>query len=506
MHRLRTIRWALITVVVLGLLLTTSAGVPAKAPEIRQVVVGQSIDHLALEIYFAIAVPSQSVSYHMLEPLVMLDDSLTSLKYRLATSITPLNSLTWQVKLRENVKWHDGAPFTSEDVRFTFDRMRDPDRKLLHVVPADIFDDVKVVDEHTVNIILKVPYAPLPRRLTEFPIVPKHAVEAMGDIAFGKAPIGTGPYRFKEWVKGDKVVIEANADYWDGKPQYDRIVFRTIPEASTRVSEFAAGNLDVVCDVPSELVPMVKSTRNGNAVMVDGLRYMYIGINTFEKPFDDVRVRQALNYAVDKKAIVDKILGGLASVANGPLGPASYGYNQSVPVYEYNPEKARELLRAAGYPNGFSTTFDLGRRFPKDREVALAVIGYLEQVGIKCTLNEMEWGTFWSQKYMPKKATGLHFYGFADMIGDADLPLYFLYHKSSGMEYYNTPQLNSSLEAGRAELDQTKRQEIYHKVLHDIVDDAAAIWMYVGKDVYGVMNGVNWTPRSDGRVLFYDMK
>ena len=501
----------LIALVGIGaLIVSLSLGPPGSlaGPAVSRLVIAQTVDHVTLDMYFNPAVPTQNVSFSIMEPLVAMDRTLGKLEYKLATAITPVDALIWEVKLRPGVRWHDGQRFTATDVKYTFDRMSDAARKLRHVVPSDIFKGVDVVDDLTVRIRLEKPYAPLARRLIEFPMVPRHVIEAVGDEKFGEAPVGTGPYRFARWVKGEFVELAANRDYWGPKPAYDVAIFRAVPEATTRVASLLSGSVDIATDIPPELANAVRTRGTLRLEPVQGMRVMYVGMNTHRKPLDNVKVRQALNFAIDKQALVEKAMSGYAVRNIGILSPRSFGYNPKVADrYPYDVARARQLLAEAGVTGGFDVSFDLGRRYFRDREVAQAIAGYLGAVGVRVQINEMEWGTFvvnWSAG----KTEGFWYHGFADMTGDADLPLYYFFSPAGQLwrAYFSDQQIADLVDRGRTTLDPKARTAAYEQALERIVDVAPMIWLFSLNNAYGVSNAVDWTPRPDERILPYEAK
>jgi peptide/nickel transport system substrate-binding protein len=304
------------------------------------------------------------------------------------------------------------------------------------------------------------------------------------------------------------VELAANRDYWGPKAAYDIAVFRAIPEATTRVAELLAGNVDIVTDVPPELAGAVRTRGTLKLEPVQSTRVMYVGMNTQRKPLDNLKVRQALNHAIDKQALVDKAMSGYATKNIGILSPRSFGYNPKVSDrYPYDVARARQLLAEAGVGGGFEVSFDLGRRYFRDREVAQAIAGYLGAVGVRTRINEMEWGTF-VVAWTAGKTEGFWYHGFADMTGDADLPLYYFFSTAGQISryYYFDKQIADLVDRGRTSLDPRVRLTAYEQASERIVDQAPMIWLFSLNNAYGVRNEVNWTPRPDERVLPYEAK
>jgi len=474
---------------------------------LKKIVIGLSAGPLALDVYHDPATTSQTIAFNMLEPLVILSHDMSKVVYRLATSIESIDPLTWIIKLRENVKWQDGETFTSADVVFTFNMMKTESATLPHKYPVGIIYNVSAIDQYTVIIVTEVPYAVMVRRLVEFPMLPKHSVEAMGLDEFSKKPVGTGPYQFVDWVKDSHVTLKANQNWWGGKPMYDEVVFRIIPDASTRQADLMSGTIDLMMGLSPDLVPTIKAREELEVVSVPGLRCMSLIFNPHIKPLDDVLVRQAINYAIDKKQLMEFVLGGYAIPSYEQLSENDFGYTlEGINKYEYDPVKAKELLTQAGYPKGFTFDLQLGRRFSKDLELMTAIQSMLAEVGITMNIIPMEWGTFFSQYYNTGKMTSAY-YGFANMIADGDLPLYNLYSSASKGKWYGggSAEMDELIAAEQAELDPAKREGILNEIIREGNANVYQVDLFHYMDLWGQKKGLEWFPRSDTRVLLYTL-
>src|SRR5690606_8592328 len=323
----------------------------------------------------------------------------------------------------------------------------------------------------------------------------KETFEEVGPEGFATQPIGTGPFKFVEWVRGERIVFEANDDYWLGRPKVDRVIFRPIPETATRLTALEANQVQIVAEVPPEYELF---TPPGVKILeVSGTRVWYIGLNVNMKPFDDKRVRQAMNYAVDVDTIIQGLLFGKATKTDNPLFPRVFGY-KSTPVYSYNPQKARQLLAEAGYPNGFEVTLDTQ---PPFKELAEALAAQYAEVGIRVNVNIMEVNALYD-KYEPGNSQMfLTSWGNSELDADATLARNFWSGRVDAYTNYSNPEVDRLIELGAITLDQEERLKYYHEALDLIVEDAPWVFLYTASEVYAVRDSVkNWRPRSDALV------
>jgi peptide/nickel transport system substrate-binding protein len=424
------------------------------------------------------------------------------LKYESGTlEVAPGLATGWEVSedgtvytftLREGVTFHDGTPFNAEAVKFNFDRMLNEDHPYHDTGPfplAFFFSAVQsteAVDDLTVRFTLNAPYAPFLSNLA-YPtglMVSPTAVIA-GGADFGRAPVGTGPFRFVEWRSNEAVVIERNADYWGEPAGTQAVVFRPITDANTRVAEMLAGGIDLMVEVP----PTALSEFQGDAFTVTeqaGPHVWFLILNAKEGPFADVRVRQAANYAIDKEAIVNDVLEGTADVAAGPIPPAfAWAYNDALEPYPYDPDRARALLAEAG-AEGAEVTFYVtegGSGMLDPVPMGTAIQADLEAVGLDVTIETYEWNTF-----LGRVNPGLE--GQADMAemawmtNDPDtLPFLALrteaWPEAGGFNsgYYSNPEVDALLEAARVATDQDERARLYKEMQAIVQEDAP--WVFV---------------------------
>jgi ABC-type transport system substrate-binding protein len=470
-------------------------GPAAEAPKVKRLVFGLGSEPVKLDPQDATDNPSYMATEHIYEKLVDFDEKM-DIQPKLAESWEVKdNGLTWVFHLRKGIKFQDGTPFNAEAVKINFERVLNPDNKLARYgLYAPYIDRVEAPDESTVVFRMKQPFGALLAHLAHSAggIISPAALQKYGkDIA--RNPVGTGPFKFKEWVPGDHITLVRNDDYWGPKPKLDELVFRPIPEGSSRVMALETGEVDVAYPLPVSEVQRLKGKSDLDVVVTPTLRVIYIGIKVTEKPFDNVKVRQALNYAVDKKAIVDTVLMGFGEVANSPLAPMTWGYSPTY-TYEYNPEKAKQLLKEAGVKPGTKVKLWTPEgRYLMDRQTAEVVQNNLQAVGFDVEFQKWEWASY--LKELDKKAQSpyqLFLLGWAPSTGDADWGLRPLFgtDMANNNTLYSNPKLDQMMAAAAAESDRAKRKAMYADIQKLIMDEAPWIFLHVMYQTVGIRKGV----------------
>lgn len=472
-------------------ILTSTATVAQTPPGV--LVVGQIAEPKSLDPHAVTAVNDFRILMNVYDGLVRYRNGTLEVEPALATSWTIGEDGTeYTFELRDGVEFHDGAPFNAQAVEFNFDRMLDESHPYHDTGPFPLafffsaVEDVEAVDEDTVKFTLKEPYAPFLSNLA-YPtglIVSPEAVKKHG-ADFGRNPSGTGPFAFAEWEANAKVAVTRNEHYWDGAPSLDAVVFRPITDANTRVAEMLSGGIDVMVEIPPDSV----STFDGNGFTLHeqaGPHVWFLILNAKEGPFSDRRVRQAVNYAIDKKALVENVLQGTAQIAAGPTPPAfAWAYNDALEPYPHDPGKARALIEESGHA-GASLTFYVtegGSGMLDPVAMGAAIQADLAKVGFDVKIETYEWNTF-----LGKVNPGLE--GKADMAemawmtNDPDtLPFLALrtgaWPDKGGFNsgYYSNPEVDALLEAARGSTDQAERARLYKEMQEIVHDDAP--WAFI---------------------------
>jgi peptide/nickel transport system substrate-binding protein len=466
------------------------------AAEGDPVVIGQVAEPASLDPHVVTAVNDFRININLYDGLVRYAEDSLEVEPQLATDWEiDDEGLVYTFELRDDVTFHDGTAFDAEAVKFNFDRMLDEDHPHHDTGPFPLaeqffgqIDEVRVVDDHVVEFELSSPFAPFMANLA-YPtglLISPAAVEEHGEDV-GRNPAGTGPYVFSEWEGNQHVIVERNDDYWDGAPEVPAVVFRPITESQTRVNELMSGGADLIVEVPPD---DVAALRDDDDVVVQeqaGPHVWFLILNVAEEPFDDVRMRQAVNHAINKQSIVDDVLQGTATVADGPIAEAfGAAYNDDLPAYDYDPDRAEELMEEAGYGAGVDITFYVtegGSGMLDPVPMGEAIQADLGEVGINVSIETYEWNSF-----LDEVNAGIE--GKADMAqmawmtGDPDtLPFLTLrtaaWPDEGGFNsgYYSNDQVDELLESAQVEVDEDARIEMYHEMQEIVVEEAP--WVFV---------------------------
>jgi peptide/nickel transport system substrate-binding protein len=410
----------------------------------------------------------------------------------LATSYEVVDDTTWEIKLRDGVTWHNGDPFTADDVVYTFTEYMKPDSAWSFINNA--IESVEAVDPLTVRFHTKGIQAALLDTLGGLAIMPKKYREEVGPEGANMAPIGTGAYTFVEWVPGERVVFEANPDFWGGEVSPQRLVFRPIPDPATRVSELLSGGVDIIAAPPIGQLNDIENDTNTELVEMEGARTIQYKINGSKPPFDDVRVRQAVNMAVDREGIIEGVLEGHATPLIGTFSEGWLGWDPALEPYPYDPEQAKALLAEAGYADGFTTDFNTTSGvYLADIQVAEAVAAQLAEVGITVNVIPSD-----ATKLLEDQAAG-NFEGFLitpwGQSFDPDEMLM--------TQYYDEPahpdeQLNTLIEATRSTLDPAEREARLQELNRYIHEQALNLEIHSQSQFYGKRGDNDWQPYPAG--------
>jgi peptide/nickel transport system substrate-binding protein len=480
----------------------------------KPVVVIQSGEAATLDWHMHCDKNAHEPDRQIFDTLLRRNIKTLQLEGNLAESWRAVNDTTWQFKLKRGVKFHNGEPFDAAAVKFSVERMLNPKQAAPGRTSIATIDHVDIVDAYTVNVITRAPFPLLPVRMSPghcgtVGIVPPKYLAQVGDAGFAVKPVGTGPYRLVEWVKDERLVLEANKDYHRGAPAIERLIFRPVPELTTRVAALLSGQADLVSDIPPDQTGKIQnsgtahieiSTLGGFVIMVKMTNYLMPG------PWQDARVRKAINYAIDMDTIIKTVLEGHGQVLGVPLEKEAFGFNPNIKWYGYDPERAKALLREAGYANGFEMTLHApNRRYMNDIEVMQAMAQMLGKVGIKAKVEVWEqsiYTTKWRKReLLPAYMTA---WGGAGVF-DGDLLTSSL-HSKSALAIFKNEALDKMLEDAQATNDPERRKAIYFKAQELIYEEAPIIKAYQQAHIFGVSNRLDWKPWVDNMLFLYDAK
>ncbi len=452
------------------------------------------------------------INQHIFDTLVARDTKTWQPVPHLAESVKAVNPLTWELRLRRGVKFHNGEPFTAESVKFSFDRVLNPEQKSPLRGSYTWVKSVDIVDEHTVRITTNKPYPLIQEILTfgNFGMVPPRYIKEKGDAHFARNPIGTGPYRFVEWRKGERTVLEANDQYWKGAPAIKTLTFRVIPETATQIAELLSGGVDLIRAVPPDQIPAIERSGAARVTATKILRVVFLQMDgdgrAAKGPLTDVRVRRAINHAVNVDEIMAKVLGGKAVRSPNGNNSMAFGYDATTKPYAFDPAQAKKLLGEAGFPQGFEVTLNTyaGSVVNVD-QVAQAVMGYLAPVGVRVKLRHFADAGQYLANFRGSKLDGITLasWGYSSVF-DTDAIYYIHFHAGEPYAYNTAKEMDTWLDEARSTVDPKKRQELYSKFQQFIVDRAYWVPMYAQFTIEAASNKLNYEASSDEIMRVYD--
>lgn len=437
---------------------------------------------------------SQGVAKSFYEGLYSFDQDM-KLRPTLAESyeVTP-DGLVYTFKLRSGVKFHDGTDFNAEAVKVNFDRVTNPDNRLKRYNLYSNIEKTEVLDPLTVRFTLKKPFSPFVNQIAHpsAVMISPAALEKYGkDIRFH--PVGTGPFIFDEWRQTDYLRVKKNPNYWRaGLPKVDSISWLPIVESASRVAMIRTGEAHFAISIPFEQAEVLEKTPGVKLTPVPSIVQRFVSMNVQHKPLSDVRVRQAINYAINKDALVKVVYRGYGTPAEGVV-PEGVEYAVKFGAWPYDPKKAKALLAEAGYPNGFETQLWAAYNDTVSQKAIQFMQQQLQQVGIKATVQAMEAGQRVEQVESapdPAKApVRMYYVGWSSSTGEADWALRPLLHgdysppKSYNMAYYNDPAVNAGMEKALITTDKAEKAKIYKEVQEKIWNDAPWVFAITAKNL-----------------------
>src|SRR2546425_690544 len=481
----------------LAIVLVLFAAAQAWAAGERDITIAQGIDAEFLDVQMTNNIVTLIINGSIYDTL--LSPNKPRHFFPLVTPSNRLGGERWrELKPRRGVKFHNGEPFDAEAVKFLVERIQRPDFKSPQKGWFSTIERVEIVDAATVRFHTKVPDPAMPARMTlMYQMAPKYVAQ-VGDAQANLKPVGTGPFKFVEWQKNERIVVEANDAHWTGKPAVRRATWRPIPELGSRIAALQTGQADLIVNVPPDQIAALSPNKNIRIEKTPSCRIVSFAIAQIKGgALGDKRVRQALNHAVDMQAILDAVLLGNGKRLNSWMPPNVWGYDPSIPVYEYNPKKAKELLAAAGQSNITLTLQAPNGRWAMDKDIAQAVAGQLTENGIKTNVKVIgEWGAY-VRTILDHKTEDMFMSGWCLPSLEPDHWVTPNLFTGEPVSQYSNPDVDKLILAARAEMNADKRKQLYSQLLRLIRDDAPYIFGYQQMDIYGVNARLKWTPRGD---------
>jgi peptide/nickel transport system substrate-binding protein len=473
----------------------------ARAAELR---IGLAADVTSMDPHFLNFAPNVNIGWHVFDALTHVDED-TRLIPGLAVSWRAVDPTTWEFRLRRGVRFHDGSELTAEDVVFSIERTLQVANGQFRVFTRRIVAK-EIVDAHTLRLKTATPYAMVPYDLDSVFIVSKKAAARARpeDFDSGKAMIGTGPFRFLRFARGDRVELARNDAYWGGKPDWDKVSFRIVPTDPARLAGLLSGDLDLIEQVPTaDLQRVRRDPRLATAQKVSWRTiFFHLDQHRDGAPFGDLRVRRALSKAIDRQAIAERLMDGAALPASNLVSPPVSGYAADLKPEAYDPQGARRLLAEAGYPNGFAMTLSApNNRYVNDEQIAQAVAQMLARVGIRARVE-----TFPLNVYLTKGAKGEFAFamlGWGSFSGDLALrALVATPDASKGFGAFNwsgysNPKVDELLERAFASVDDRRREEFAREAMRAAMRDYAVIPLHHQVTTWAMKKNLAYAPRTD---------
>lgn len=434
----------------------------------------------------------------------------------LAQEIRQVDSRTFEVQIRQGVRFHNGAELTVEDVKFTLDRIinagaldgqSSPRRSL--VAPLE---SVSIVGPDRLRLHLNAPWPTIRGTLSTEGIVNRSFVQAQGASGMATNVNGTGPFRLVAWNRGDSVVMERFPGYYGGAPalppagpaRVDRVVFRVIPETTSRVAALLAGEIDIATEVPVHMRAQIDRNPRTRVMTTNGTRSFFISLNNTRPPFNDIRVRRAANHAIDRKLIIDRVLAGTATPIEGVLSPDSFAFNADLPPHRHDPALARRLLAEAGYPNGIDVTLDTIGAL---RDLAEAMAQMLTEVGIRTRVQVWEGAVLtplWQNNERKERDMFLTSWGSAGLEPTGIMPPTLTTGARGNSAGYSNAEVDRLVREAGLQEDDARRVELYQQAQAIVNRDAPWVFLWVPQEIYGVSRRVqNWAPQPSGMIYLH---
>src|SRR5499426_931896 len=471
--------------------------VGAQTTQKRELVVAQGGDISKFDPHFSTSANDIRISFNLFDNLVSRHPD-GKLYPALATEWKLTNPTTWMFKLRQGVKWHNGDPFSSADVKYSFERTWDPKVNTRVSTVFTTVEKVEAPDPNTVVFTTKKPDPLLPARVAFYggQIVPKKYLESVGNDAFNAKPVGTGPTRFVSWVKDDRLTLEANPDYWGGKPDFDKLIVRAIPETAPRVAALLKGEVDVITQLPPDQAE--KITTNA-ATRVEGALYagLYVlAVNSKRPPLDNPLVKQALSLGIDRALIVKELWRGRGIVPSGPIAKGDNFYDAKLPPLAYNPKEARERLKKAGYKGEEVFIETTVAYVSQDKPMAEAIAAMWKDVGVNVKVEVIEFSVR-AQKNREKSFKGVFWSDPTSTLGDPDGMMWRLLGPGGPQDYWRDAKFDELGNAARFSVDEKFRGDAYSQMTRIFLENFPWLPVIQPYEDYGLQKFVEWTPNPN---------
>ena len=503
--------------------------------EAKELKVGLANEPTAIDPHYHNLTPNNALASNIFETLILQDERQRLLP-GLATSWKALDATTWEFKLRKGVKWHDGKPFTADDVVFSFARAPEVPNSPSSFATFTKGKTITKVDSHTIRVKTAAPHPLTPNDVSQLMIISKAAAEgaSTADFNSGKAAVGTGAFKFVEWVPNDRLILERNEGYWGDKPEWSRIVIKPIKSGPARVAALLAGDVDFIDKVPTTDIPRLKTDDKLSLSQGVSNRVIYLHIDQFREespfvkakdggaiknPLMDTRVRKAISKAINRDAIVERVMEGIAIPAGQLLPEGFFGVSPKLKPEPYDPDGAKKLLAEAGVPNGFKLTIHgPNDRYINDAKIAEAIAQMLTRIGIETAVETMPKAVYFKRASRggPNGSPEFSFVlvGWGAGTGEASSPLKSLIHtydKSRGFGASNrgrhsNPEIDALIEEALATVEDDQREAMLQKATELAIGRLAIIPLHYQVNTWGARKGLSYNARTDERTLYGEVR
>ena len=500
---------------------------PARAAEL---VIGLGADVTSIDPHNNNAAPNNSIAEQIFNKLIE-NDAKQNLKPGLAESWRAIDDLTWEFKLRKGIKFHDGSDFTAADVAYSIERPGIINTPGGFTIYTRSIVDKTIVDPYTIRLKTATPYPNMPTDMAGLIIVSAKAARGATNADFdsGKATIGTGPWKFVRYAKGDRIELVRNDNYWGPRPAWDKVTFRLITSDPSRIAALLAGDVQMIEVVPTADFAKLKANKDIAIFTTVSNRMIHLHLDSnrdkspfitdkagrpLEKnPLKDARVRKAFSKAINRNAIVERVMEGLAIPAGQLMPEGFFGVSPSLKPEPYDPDGARKLLAEAGYPDGFGITLHgPNNRYVNDEQIVQAVAQMLTRVGIATKVETLPFSVYVSRANKVEFSAAL--LGWGVTTGEATYPLRSLiatYSPAKGLGTWNwgrysNPQMDALLEQGLATVDNGRREKLLQQATEIVIADTGLIPLHYQVNTWAARKGLVYSPRTDERTYAHEVR
>ena len=448
---------------------------------------------------------SYDVYRNLYDNLLRRNSTTSAIEGEVATAWKAVNPTTWRFTIRRGLQFQDGTPLTAADVAFSITRILDRQFNSPQYGNFNTITSATATNPETLTIVTARPYPVLLAQLVNLSVVSEKYVRAHSEPDVAAHPTGSGAYRLVTWLRGDHVTLQANPQFWRGRPPIDEVIFRAVPEDATRVADLQSGRAQLALGLNPDDAATIKGNPKLRLLSAATERVAYLAFNTLGPgPLRDVRLREATLDAIDTHALVQSLLAGYARPVREFLTPAHVGYDPGISGYKYDPAATKRLLAETGHAGGLTLTFTTSPTY--DQRIIQAVQGQLGQAGINVRLQSYDFGTYLQKVQSPQHDWGdIRFGAWSCACLDADGVIYPLFHTGSIWSSFSDPAFDRAVDAARATLDASARKADYARALEILQKDTPGMPLWQVFALYGADARLDWRPTPDEQLFVFNM-